>query len=99
MFILAKKSLLRYWQAFHSLRLASSCSPLAMTSFSSPKAVLKHVDGEERFTLSFVLKNDDLGLERQFNLQRPIQETFAAFVNRINSNVDKVRDLYKEQHI
>ncbi len=53
-------------------------------------AVLKHKEGEDRFSLSFVIKSQELNLEKQFNLSRPITETGTQFLGRINANVDKV---------
>ena len=50
------------------------------------------MEGEERFTFSFFLRHvaDGLRIERQFNLQRPLSEPSAAFLHRLNANVDKV---------
>ncbi len=53
-------------------------------------AVVKHFEGHETFTFSFVLRNDELNIDRQFNMQRPLTETCQQFVSRLNANVDKV---------
>ena len=50
----------------------------------------QHVEGEDRFTFSFFLRNADLRIERQFNMQRPLSEPSVAFLHRLNANVDKV---------
>ena len=36
------------------------------------------------------MRNADLRIERQFNMQRPLSEPSAAFLHRLNANVDKV---------
>ena len=48
------------------------------------------MEGEDRFTFSFFLRNAELRIARQFNLQRPLSEPSAAFLHRLNANVDKV---------
>ncbi len=53
-------------------------------------AVLRHLDGEANFTLSFSLRSDRLGLDKQFNLHRPMEETRRQFIDRLNNNVEKV---------
>ena len=50
----------------------------------------QHVEGEDRFTFSFFLRNPELRIERQFNMQRPLAEPSATFLQRLNANVDKV---------
>jgi len=54
------------------------------------RAILKHCSGDERFTFSFVLVDKNLNLERQFNLNRPINEKISVFMRRLNTNVEKV---------
>ena len=48
------------------------------------------MEGEDRFTLSFFMRNPELKIERQFNMMRPLSEPSAAFLHRLNANVDKV---------
>ena len=52
--------------------------------------VVRHVEGEERFTFSFLLKRPDLKIEKQFNMSRPLNEPSSQFLERLNANVDKV---------
>ncbi len=70
------------------LRLAS-----ALSMEPSPRAVLRHEQGQDRFTLSFVLRLEQVApgaQDKQFNLSRPLEEPGEQFLGRLNSNVDKV---------
>jgi hypothetical protein len=78
-------------QAFRRwLRFASSSLAMEAAQAGTANAVLRHQQGQEKFTLSFVVKNDEMNLDRQFNLNRPINEKLSSFVDRLNANVEKV---------
>jgi hypothetical protein len=53
-------------------------------------AIVKLVEGEPRFTYSFLLSIPPAGSERQFNLNRELVEPPAVFSERIGTNVAKV---------
>ena len=65
----------------------------ALSMEPSPRAVLRHEQGQDRFTLSFVLRLEQVApgaQDKQFNLSRPLEEPGEQFLGRLNSNVDKV---------
>lgn len=53
-------------------------------------AVVKHFEGEDRFTFSFVMRNTELNIQKQFNMERPLNEPSQQFLKRLNANVEKV---------
>ena len=55
----------------------------------SEKAVVKHFEGESRFTFSFHLKIPANRIDKQFNMNRELKEDISAFLERINNNVNK----------
>jgi len=65
------------------------------------KAVVKHVEGEERFTFSFIFKVKSNSPGRQFNLSRSLVEDSSVFVNRIQANVEKIanKKTKKQVHV
>ena len=52
------------------------------------KAVIKHLEGDGMFTFSFLLEKGDLSI--QFNLHRPLDETYQHFSTRLNTQVVKM---------
>ena len=54
------------------------------------RAVYKQPDGTDRFTFSFYLKNDELKIDRQFNMSRTVDEKVGSFVDRLSANVEKI---------
>ncbi|XP_077292174.1 2',5'-phosphodiesterase 12 [Arctopsyche grandis] len=54
------------------------------------KAFFRHSKGEEQYHLTFLYKNEQLGVERQFNFMRHCDENMATLIHRINSNLQKV---------
>jgi hypothetical protein len=60
-------------------------------------AVVKIVDGDDRFTFSFLLSVPPEGKERQFNLCRELTEPPLLFSDRIGTNVAKILNKKKKK--
>ncbi|PSN55444.1 hypothetical protein C0J52_05705 [Blattella germanica] len=50
---------------------------------------IRHQDGDEQFQVSFQLKHETLGLDRQFNFSRRLSEKVNDFLARITANVER----------
>ena len=55
------------------------------------KVTVRRKEGEDRFTFSFHLHIPDLKIDKQFNLNREVQEDTAAFIDRLGSNIAKAK--------
>jgi len=55
----------------------------------SERVVVKHFEGDERFTFSFHLKIQDMKIDKQFNLNRELGEETGAFLERLTNNLNK----------
>lgn len=55
----------------------------------SRNAIVKRFEGESRFTFSFHLKIPAYKIDKQFNMNRDVDEDISAFLERINNNVNK----------
>ena len=55
----------------------------------SQHAVVKHFEGEPRFTFSFHLVLPQQRIDKQFNLNRDLKEETASFLERLKNNVNK----------
>ncbi|KAK3909043.1 2',5'-phosphodiesterase 12 [Frankliniella fusca] len=53
-------------------------------------AYICHPKGSDRFSFTFHYVNDNLGVNRKFNLNRECQETINTFLNRVQCNVEKI---------
>jgi hypothetical protein len=60
-------------------------------------AVVKILEGEARFTFSFLLSVPPEGKERQFNLCRELTEPPLLFSERIGTNVAKILNKKKKK--
>jgi len=56
-------------------------------------AIVKHFDGEPRFTLSFHLCLPAFKINKQFNLNRDLNEEKEAFLGRVENNVNKANKI------
>ncbi|CAH1993619.1 unnamed protein product [Acanthoscelides obtectus] len=57
--------------------------------FKMDKAYLRHLD-DETFDFTFKYVNEELKVNRQFNLSRKSSETVEAFLQRVSANLEKV---------
>ena len=55
----------------------------------SNRVVVKHFEGDERFTFSFQLELQEKKIDKQFNLNRALAEETSAFLDRLANNVNK----------
>jgi len=55
----------------------------------SNRVVVKHFEGDERFTFSFQLEIQEKKIDKQFNLNRLLTEETSAFLDRLANNVNK----------
>ena len=54
-------------------------------------AVLRKLEGNEKFTFSFHLRSERFGgIDKQFNMCRNLDENMSEFVSRLTSNVEKI---------
>lgn len=53
-------------------------------------AYICHTSGAERFSLTFHYVNENLGVDRKFNLNRQSSETISVLLTRVQCNIQKV---------
>lgn len=70
------------------IRRSLSCFPVIMAN-QGKKVVLKHLDGDETFTVSFTVANPTVRVNRQFNMSRNINEEMSPFLERLHANLEK----------
>jgi len=61
----------------------------------SDRVIVKHFEGDNRFTFSFHLKMEDKKIDKQFNLNRDLGEKTGDFFDRLNNNVNKASKMKK----
>ncbi|TRY68862.1 hypothetical protein TCAL_05072 [Tigriopus californicus] len=54
------------------------------------KAIVKHFPEDPIFSFTFLFNHPNLGVQRQFNLSRPIEEPSSQFKTRLLGNIEKV---------
>ena len=50
---------------------------------------IRHQDGAEQFQVSFQLRDEALGLDRQFNFSRQLSEKVNDFLGRVTTNIER----------
>jgi len=55
----------------------------------SERVIVKHFEGDERFTFSFQLQIQEMKIDKQFNLNRTLSEETGAFLDRLANNLNK----------
>lgn len=54
------------------------------------KAYFRYTEGSEQYQLTFNVKDETLGVDRQFNFDRKASENVGSLLARINTNLDKI---------
>lgn len=63
--------------------------PTITTMELKNRAIVKHLPEDQNFSFSFVFNHPQLGIQRQFNLTRPIEEASSQFKGRLLGNIEK----------
>ena len=68
-----------------------SAEQIRPQDWSNNVAILRKIEGDEKFLFSFHLKSDKFGgINKQFNMCRNVDENLTEFVARVTANVEKV---------
>ena len=71
------------------LRFQSTSAIFPKLEKMSESVIVKHFEGETRFTFSFHLVLPQFKIDKQFNLNRELEEETKAFLDRLTNNVNK----------
>ena len=70
---------------------SSSVSDFPKLTKMCDKVIVKHLPGETRFTFSFHMKLVEVKIDKQFNLNRELEEETDKFLERLRNNLNKAK--------
>ena len=93
--------MLNIFQSIKNSLVKRNYSLISFQNYNYPKlsamnkntAIVKHFKGDPRFTLSFHLIIPSRKINKQFNLNRELEEDTHAFLGRLVNNINKVNKL------